>query len=96
MVIGGVKASVLVVQLIVLFLVLMEDVFETVWAMIVSCLDDLIGAAKHLIASASLLSKVRFAPLFAYLGNSQAIQHCAHILGHQPLNDPLDEDLVDH
>jgi len=77
LVIGGVKTSVLVVQLIVLFLVLTEDVFETVWTMISSRLDDLVGAAEHLIASAGLLTEVHFAPLFTDLGNGQDVQHCA-------------------
>ena len=61
-----------------------------------AALDDLVGAAEHLIASAGLLTEVHFAPLFTDLGNGQAIQHCAHVLGLQPPHDPLDEDLIDY
>ena len=94
LVIGGVKAAVLVVKPGVCFLILPQDVLEVVRAVIISGLNQLVCAAEHLVPTFSLLPKVHLTSLFTELGDGQIVQLCTGVLSHQPLHKPFNEDLV--
>ena len=78
----------------ILFLILAQNVFEAVPAVVISGLNNLVCAAEHPIADPSFLSKVHFAPFLANLRERQAIQRCPHIFGQKPLHDPFYENPV--
>ena len=62
--------------------------------MIIPRLNNLIGAAEHLIAAPYFLPKVHLAPFIADLRDDQIVQSCTYILSHQARYNPIDEDLV--
>ena len=94
LIVSGIEAAIFVVQPEVLLLILAQNLFEAVRATVISSLNDLIGAVKHLIAASGLFPKVQFAPLLADLRDGQAIQCRPHILSQKPLHNPFCEGLV--